>query len=623
MSSSEDEDLQRAIALSLAHLDGTAEDAAVSAADAVDDNTSEAPPAPTSDLAANEPQPASNRAVNDSLKNLDRKQLEAERLARQKSRKHQSADSPLSTQERGRPSKKARTKASVPASQESGFIDLTTPPRSRKEVAPSEELHADQLPAARSQGQVLGQILQNELGISIPPETPNRPVSTSSRRITEPQYLDGAVKRTWALGLPRDNDIKIEEVLQKADLNHLLVSSFNFDTEWWSTKIDSHVTKQTWILGSSKDDVAAEWTMAPLLYPNVSVSLADMKGANGIYHAKFLIGAHPKYLRIVITSANLTEWDWGETGHMENAVFLIDLPRLPEGQITSEDDFTAFGKELRHYIESVTHRRNLCNSLLKFDWSRTKHLAFVHSLGGPRVGEEARRTGLPGLSRAIQQLNLGSTTLELDYATSSLGALSRGFMEQLLTAAKGKEVKATKEKYDHDVQMGDLLKRFRVYFPTSDTVEASKSGTDGGGTITLAKKWYEAASFPKAAMHDHKSTRNGLLSHNKMIVGRGQRSEDGEEATAHKKVAWAYIGSANLTAAAWGQLSNDRATKTLKVTCRNYECGVLVPVDAEKPDKKAEDEELPGYEVFRGTLDIPFEIPGEKYGDKTPWYFAG
>ncbi|KAF4546315.1 Phospholipase d nuclease [Lasiodiplodia theobromae] len=609
MSSSDDEDLQRAIALSLGQLDGAAEDERASAAD---NNTSEAPPAPTPAAAANQPQLVSTRAVNESLKHLDRKQLEAERLARQRARKHQlsGGDSAPSSQESGRVSKKARTEASAASSQETEVVDLTTPPRSRKDTARPKKGRADREPSvpksptAQSQGQAIRDILQNDAGVSVPRETANRPGPASSRRITEPQYLDGAVKRTWSLGYPRDNDIKIEEVLQKADLDHLLVSSFNFDTEWWSTKIDSKVTKQTWIVGSSNEEVAAEWNMAPVLYENVSISLADMKGVNGNYHAKL--------------------WDWGESGRMENTVFLIDLPRLPDGQTTSEDDFTPFGKELRYYIQSVTHRPNLCNSLLKFDWSRTKHLAFVHSLGGPRTGEDAQRTGLPGLSRAIRQLNLDSTVLEVDYATSSLGALSRGFMKQLLTAAKGEEVTVTKEKFDGDVKIRDLLKGFRVYFPTFDTVKESKGGTDAGGTITFSKKWYEAMSFPKSSMHDHKSTRTGLLSHNKIIIGRGQRvtssEEEDEEATTHTKVAWAYIGSANLSAAAWGQLSTDRATKTLKVTCRNYECGVIVPVDA---GEQAEDgDEVPGLEVFKGTLDIPFEIPGEKYGDKSPWYFA-
>ncbi|GME48188.1 Phospholipase d nuclease [Neofusicoccum parvum] len=529
MSSSDDEELQRAIAMSLQDQSDDASPDEAEPTAAPGNNTSEAPPAPSTDATANPTQPVNNRSINDSLKQLDRKQLEAERLARQEAPPHQIGGAAA---------------------------------------------------------------------------------SSSAQRTTEPQYLDGTIKRTWAYGCARGNDIKLEEVLQKTDLTHLLVSTFNFDVEWWMNKIDFSTVKQTWIVGAQDDEQVYEWSLAPTISPNISVCLA-MKGGNGVYHAKF--------------------HDWGESGLMENTVFIIDLPRLPEGQTTPDEDLTPFGAELMHYLKSVGLGPNMCSSLVKFDWSRTKHLAFVHSLAGAHTGAAAQRTGIPGLSRAIKQLNLESTTLELDYVTSSLGALSRAFMKQLITAAKGEEVEASREKHDSKVKTGDLLKHFRVYFPTHDTVRISKGGPQAGGTITLRKNWYEAASFPKTCMRDHKSTRKGLLSHNKMVLGRGQHaSSDGEEdedevdkdeATERKNVAWAYIGSHNLTSSAWGTLSKDRATQALKVTCRNYECGVIVPVPAEKMNGGVEDE-APGYEVFDGTVEIPLEMPGDEYSDKSPWYMG-
>lgn len=48
----------------------------------------------------------------------------------------------------------------------------------------------------------------------------------------------------------------------------------------------------------------------------------------------------------------------------------------------------------------------------------------------------------------------------------------------------------TKEKYDNDVEMGHLLERFRVYFPTLNTVSASKCGVD-------------VSSVERRAMLDH------------------------------------------------------------------------------------------------------------------------
>ncbi|KXJ94580.1 tyrosyl-DNA phosphodiesterase I, partial [Microdochium bolleyi] len=40
--------------------------------------------------------------------------------------------------------------------------------------------------------------------------------------------------------------------------------------------------------------------------------------------------------------------------------------------------------------------------------------------------------------------------------------------------------------------------------------------------------------------------------------------------------AWAYVGSANLSESAWGRLTMDKNTSQQKMTCRNWECGVLV-----------------------------------------------
>lgn len=107
-----------------------------------------------------------------------------------------------------------------------------------------------------------------------------------------------------------------------------------------------------------------------------------------------------------------------------------------------------------------------------------------------------------------------------------------------------------------------------------------------------------------------------------MILGRGLHvgpDEEWEGATQIKHTAWAYIGSANLTQAAWGTLTTDRATKGLKVTCRNYECGVVVAMPTERLGDGLEIDKVPGYDAFERTVDIPFEIPGEKYGDKMPW----
>ncbi|KAI9870657.1 MAG: hypothetical protein M1830_003989 [Pleopsidium flavum] len=87
--------------------------------------------------------------------------------------------------------------------------------------------------------------------------------------------------------------------------------------------------------------------------------------------------------------------------------------------------------------------------------------------------------------------------------------------------------------------------------------------------------------------------------------------------------AWAYVGSANLSESAWGRLVKDKRAKTPKLTCRNWECGVLIPVHAIDTEFDVTVPELTcNMELFRGQVPIPMLYPGESYGTRKPWYFT-
>lgn len=98
-----------------------------------------------------------------------------------------------------------------------------------------------------------------------------------------------------------------------------------------------------------------------------------------------------------------------------------------------------------------------------------------------------------------------------------------------------------------------------------------------------------------------------------------------------------------MSKSAWGELPAERTEN--KITCRNWECGVILPVPidglpaaAGKPkqrddngDSETESEEeeaiehrepgLVDIECFKGIIDLPFSIPGEEYNFREPWYF--
>lgn len=91
------------------------------------------------------------------------------------------------------------------------------------------------------------------------------------------------------------------------------------------------------------------------------------------------------------------------------------------------------------------------------------------------------------------------------------------------------------------------------------------------------------------------------------------------------------MGSANLSESAWGRLVQDRTTKQPKLNCRNWECGVLVPIlDKDNPLDKVPDndsgkratESADMLDVFRDTVPVPMTVPGQRYGPGLkPWFF--
>jgi hypothetical protein len=57
-------------------------------------------------------------------------------------------------------------------------------------------------------------------------------------------FSKGVVKRTWALGHPRtDQDVKIEDILMRDELELAVLSSFQWDETWLLSKVDISRTK--------------------------------------------------------------------------------------------------------------------------------------------------------------------------------------------------------------------------------------------------------------------------------------------------------------------------------------------------------------------------------------------
>ena len=243
--------------------------------------------------------------------------------------------------------------------------------------------------------------------ISKPPiEAQDAAASQSTNQVKELsgiQYPQGTIKRTWAYKHPRTNDIRIEEVLQASTLNIAVFSSFQWEDQWlvgqpdsndpttcnWlHGKLDPRKVKQIWVIGKKGEQAQKLWTkdVSSACIPQFKSIFAPMDGQIQSMHGKYMLLFHEAHLRVVIPTANMVRTDWGETGRagqaavMENSVFLVDLPRRGEGDVGRREELTAFGREMVEFLEAQGLGRNVVEGVLKFDFSETEHLAFVHSM---------------------------------------------------------------------------------------------------------------------------------------------------------------------------------------------------------------------------------------------------
>ncbi|KAL1895747.1 hypothetical protein Cpir12675_003138 [Ceratocystis pirilliformis] len=387
------------------------------------------------------------------------------------------------------------------------------------------------------------------------------PSPTTPRVLPFPR---GSVKKTWLRGsLLNDDAISIQEVMQKDDLIMAVVSSFQWDEDFLRQNIDVFHTKLYLVVFADSDEQKQSYEESKpsanirYIYPAIY--------RRGVMHSKLMILKFALYLRIVVPTANFVSYDWGYTGAMENHVFLIDLP-LRE---TSSEEVSPgpFQQSLSRFLELSGFPSALVASLDKYDFTEANRYRFVYSAAGSHRGADRDLTGLCGLANAVKSLGLAtSNTVELDVVSSSVGKLTMEFLAKIYTSCR-------------------------------ETVLGSLRGRGGAGTICLNSKWFNEASFPRQIFRECISVRPRSLMHSKILFVRN-KTESGTKA-------WAYVGSGNLSQSAWGRLNMPKTAEP-SMSCDNWECGVVVPIDEEAGQGYGDD--TAPLSIFNRQVPVPFKV---------------
>jgi hypothetical protein len=195
-------------------------------------------------LRIDEPSPTVSQTTSSGLPGLDRKQMEQERLARNAKRKAQDSV-PTSP---ARPILKApRTDSTPTASPKTAGLGKTPQQPANRLLAnpthpgsvpvsvpaPAPASNAGKPSKGKPRSDVCLKYASNAPGINVWPTS--RPVA---------QWPLGAVKKTHLAGFPRTgNEITIEEVIQRDDLEVVILSSFLWDMEWLFRKLNTTHTR--------------------------------------------------------------------------------------------------------------------------------------------------------------------------------------------------------------------------------------------------------------------------------------------------------------------------------------------------------------------------------------------
>ncbi|KAH9851198.1 phospholipase D/nuclease [Lenzites betulinus] len=440
------------------------------------------------------------------------------------------------------------------------------------------------------------------------PSAQRRPPQTAAS-VTPNLFFDGELRQTANKHVDPQKDrrpvFRLSEILApKEDIAFAVVSAFCWTYPW----IYSMFSPNTPVIAVDHDP-RGEATLKAIL-PNWIRTTPFLRNGFGCMHMKFmLLFYRDGRLRVVVSTANLVEYDWRD---IENSVWVQDIPKLasPVTPPAKTEDFSSA-------IVRVLHALNVAPALINllrndhpnlpiqrledirshWDFSRVK-AALVPSIAGKHEGwPKVILTGHTRLMKAL--IDMQATVpkdkdLMLECQGSSIGNYSSMWVNEIYRSAKGQSTqdwlempRARRAKVPYP--------SIKILFPTARYVQESVLGEAGGGTMFCRRKQWEATNFPRELFHQTRSKRGRVLMHSKMILAtfvdkkspldRNQRattasssdSGTGESNDSAESLAgWVYVGSHNFTPSAWGTLSGSGFNPTLNIN--NYELGIVIPL---------------------------------------------
>lgn len=350
----------------------------------------------------------------------------------------------------------------------------------------------------------------------------------------------------------------------------------------------------------------------------------------GSAHSKIMALVYPGFLRIVITSCDMIDADFKLA---DNHWYIHDLPKLPfRGSVSTP----SFESDFLEHLQALSVPEKFLDSIRgMYDYSKVRvHL--VTSVPMVHSGASAEKYGLLRLRRVLMDLGLDlpqklrDVKLRFEVCTGNIGNVTIPWLKDFYKCAIGQENIRIIKQSAEEIKKSPEVPSLKVFFPTFAAVRAAdvEAQRNAINIKCHIQPWKNAPVAIKRLFHNYRSKDVGRLLHQKFILTYDPHDNDALPY-------YVYIGSANLSLAAWGSLSpynkENKATCDLKLTnITNFECGVVVPGDVLEgllePDTSSwreavvtYDQTVKAYHVFD---DKPWNNPG-RYRFRKTWFEFG
>ncbi|KAJ3173533.1 hypothetical protein HDU88_002619 [Geranomyces variabilis] len=305
-----------------------------------------------------------------------------------------------------------------------------------------------------------------------------RPAPESSSPLPPPKrptlaypmtYAAGTTMLTYVQGHSRAGYTRFEDLVNQNALQRAVLSSFQLNYDWIGSKFPSDIKLA--VLCPRFSDLPSDKKQ---LVDGNTLYIFPPIGSRGCMHAKFMLLFYPGFLRVVITSANLTEYDW-ET--LENVLWVQDFPLYEDPPKSC-----SFGEDLINVLREMTVPESIIPAVRKADFASCG-ATLVLSKPGTYKGAELLRYGHPALAEAVRNLKIPDFPREdttVLAQTSSLGSLTSRWVNDFYRSCCGLPFGVWDE-------LAPLPPCY-VLFPSARAVLESNLGADGAGTITFSQK---------------------------------------------------------------------------------------------------------------------------------------